>query len=390
MEPNQPTSDEHQDGFRPTRRELIVKGALGGAALALGGAALSSATWDWSASAWGAELASPPKTKPDKIIVRAWADPWSTNIGDIPGKAFTAKTGIGVEFDTTDFAEMDTKVRQAIKAGQRPPVDVVYTINRSAYTADVQKLTVPLSKSAVPNFDKLLSVGKPINGSRNYVTVYTYTTPLFYRKDKTTIPPGSSWNVIFSDQYRGKLHVPNNFDALLFPLAKMLKLNPAKSDLAPLWKKLAELRPNIKIVGDDTPFISGLTSGEVIVGCALVGDATALQQAGVDVGYVVPKEGAVLTGDAMYVPRNLPKDTTYWAQVFINEVIDAKLQSQWTANVSTVPTNRNATPAAAFANDPAFPFTSAQIKKYAIPEPDDLAARNTDAWQSKYTAAIQS
>jgi putative spermidine/putrescine transport system substrate-binding protein len=370
----------------PTRRDVLRGGLVAGAALALGGPLLAACG---GASSKSSATVAKPKTKPSKIVVRSWGDPWSTTIGAVPGKAFTAKTGIDVQFDTTDFSEMDTKVRQAVRAGQRPPVDVVYTINRSAYTAAVQGIATELSTEAVPNFDRLLPVGKPVDKSRKYATVYTYTTPLFFRKKDTQLDAGVSWDVIFSSRYRGKLFMTSNFDPLLFPLAKMLGLDVAKDDLGLLWKKVAELRPNIKVIGDDTPFIEGMKSGEVSIGSALVGDAVTLKDAGVDIGWVVPKEGAVLTGDAMYVPKNLPADVTYWAQVFINEVIDAGLQTQWTAKVSTVPTNSKASPAPFMRGDPAFPFTQAEIDKYAIPEPDDLAARNTDLWQAKWTAAIQ-
>jgi spermidine/putrescine-binding protein len=372
------------DGHTVDRRTLLK----GGIALAGGFAGAGAGLFDSSFA--GAQAPEPPATKPDKLVVRSWGDPWSTNIGNIPGKAFTAKTGIPVQFDLTDFDVMDTKVRLAVKAGERPPVDVVYTIGRSAYTASVQKLLVPLNPSIVTNFKYIVDAGKPQGSKSDYVLVYTYTTPLIYRTDKVSLKNGDSWEVMWDPKYAGKLFVTTNFDPYVLPLSRMLHLDPATSNLAPLWAKLRTLRPNIKVVGDDTPFINNMTSGEVWLGSALVGDAVALQQANVPVEWIVPKQGAVLTGDAMYVPKHLPSNVTYYAQMFINEVIDAQMQTAWTANVVTVPTNSKAKASSFMQSNEAFPFTNAQIKKYAIPEGLNLAARNADSWQASFTAAIQS
>lgn len=375
-----------------TRRSLLRGGLAAGAAFAVGGPLLAACGDDSSStSSSDASVASglsEPSTKPDKLIVRSWADPWSTAIGDGPGASFTEKTGIPIEFDTTEFQEMDTKVREAVQSGERPPVDVVYTLNRSAYTATVQDVAVPMDTGVVTNFGQLLDVGKPVGGEgTGYVTIYTYTLPLFYRSENITFEQGDSWEVMFSDELEGRLFVPSNFDPLLFPIAKMLDLDVATDDLGPVWDKLEELRPLISVIGDDTPFIEGMISGEVWSGSALVGDAFAME--GVDVGWIVPTEGAVLTGDAMYVPAGLPDDVSYYAQVFINEVIDAQLQTEWCAAVSTVPTNEGASVAPELEGDPAFPFTQDEIDEFAIPMPDDLAARNADEWQERYTAAIQ-
>lgn len=369
-------------------RRAVLKGGLAAVAAGVGTAMLGPGGTLLGTGAGAAPKV--PTTKPSKLVVRSWGPPWSSTIGDIPGKAFTAKTGIPVEFDLTDFTVMDTKVRLAVRSGHRPPVDVMYTIGRSCYAASAQKVLVPLDPGIVTNLAHISPAGKPQGSASDYVLVYTYTTPLIYRTDKLKLTNGMSWQVMWDAAYKGRLFVPANFDPLLFPVAKMLKHNPASGNLAPVWAKFKTLRPNIQVVGDDTPFINNMKTGEVWLGSALVGDALALQQTTkVPVDWIVPKEGAVLTGDGMYVPKNLPSDVTYWAQVFVNEVIDARLQTQWTGKVETVPTNLGATPAAFMKGNPAFPFTAAEIEKYAIPEPLAAAAKNGDGWQANYTAAIQ-
>lgn len=375
---------------RVSRRDVLKGGLFAGAGLVLGACGSKSASTT-TPSSTASVRGSPrvPATKPDKLIVRSWGDPWSTALGDFPGKAFTAETGIPVQFDLSDHAEVQTKVQLALQAGQRPPVDVVYTIGTLAYTAGVQNLSVPLDPGVVTNFAKLTVAGKPVRTQAGYVNLYTYTYPVIYSKGAVQFDQGMPWSTIWDSKYKQSMHADEVYTSLLFPVAKILNLDVATSDLQPVWDRIAELRPNIASVGDDTVFIEAMKSHDAKFGLALVGDALALKDGGLDVGWVVPAEGVALTSDSMYVCQGLPQDVTYWAQVFVNKVIEAQIQSQWCAKVGTVPTNAGASPASFMKGDPAFPFSDEEISKYALLEPIDLAAQNNDKWQSAYRAAIK-
>lgn len=368
-----------------TRRTLLRGGLVAGAGVFL--AACGGGKTGTGATLSPAGGIKTPKTKPDKITVRAWGDPWSTALGDFPGKAFTAETGVKVEFDLSDIGEVQTKVQQALAAGNRPPVDVVYTIVPLAYSAEVQKLSIPLNTDIVTNFAELTSVGKPASGS-SYVSLYTYTLPVIYNKAKVTFPAAIDWNALFDTKFKKSIFVAANPPPLLYPIAKMMGV-PLDGDLTAVWKKIGELKPNVGSIGDDTTFINTMTSGDVSLGVGgLIGDATALQDAKVDVTWIVPTGGCTLTADSMYVCRGLPDDVTYYAQKFVNHVIDATQQTGWCQKVATVPTNSKAKPAAFMKGDPGFPFTEEEIAKYAVPEPVALAAQKNDEWQAAYSAAI--
>lgn len=377
--------------WRVSRRDVLRGGLLAGAGLVLAACGSKTASSTTTPSSTASAGGSPriPATKPDKLIVRSWDDPWSTALGDFPGKAFTAETGIPVQFDLSDHAEVQTKVQLALQAGRRPPVDVVYTIGTLAYTAEVQNLSIPLDPGVVTNFAKLTVAGKPVGGNASYVNLYTYTYPVIYTKSDVQFDPGMPWSTIWDSKYQHSMHADEVYTSLLFPVAKVLNLDVAASDLQPVWDRIAELRPNIASVGDDTVFIEAMKSHDAQFGLALVGDALALKDGGLDVGWVVPAEGIALTSDSMYVCRGLPQDVTYWAQVFVNKVIEAQIQTQWCAKVATVPTNAGASPAPFMKGDPAFPFTDEEISTYALLEPIDLAAQNNDKWQSAYRAAIK-
>lgn len=368
-----------------TRRDVLKGGVALGTVAVLGGCGGERDSEEQPFS--GADAS---KTKPDKLVVRSWGEPWSTGILSSAGNAFKDDHGIAIEFDTSDIGEIQAKVQQASDAGQRPPVDVVYTIATLAEAASVQGLTQPLDvENIVTNWDRLLPVGRPENGN-GYVNVYSYTYVPIFLKDRVNPPEDLSWQDIIEDaQYRDSFHMNASYHAIVWPFAKLAEVDPATGDVTPIWDMVSEMRPNICGTGQDVEFIEFLRGGQCDWGVALIGDAFALRDAGLDVGWTVPVEGVTLTRDSMYVPQGLPDNVTFWAQTFVNYVIDAENLTQWCEEVATVPTNSESTVREDLRGDPAFPFTEEEIAKYALPEPVDVAARNDDEWQAAYTAALK-
>lgn len=364
-----------------TRREVIGAGAVGAAGLLVAGC--GGGNGGGSAARTTARLAK-PATKPRQLVVRTWGDPWAQTYADGPGADFTRRTGIPVRFDTTDFNEIQAKVSQSVKAGRRPPVDVVLTIETSAFTADVQKLSVPLDPAIVTRMAELNPVGRPASGAP-YVNVSGYTQPIVYAPSRAQVPRGASIDVLFDPQYRKRLFVPSTSpEALLPPVAKSVGVTDFSGDLSPVWRRLAQLKPNIAAAGDEEEFISGIQRRQFDLGVTLV--ATAREVKGLK--WQVPSEGASLGLEALYVARGLPDDATYYAQVFVNEVLSAASMSRIADALGEVPTHPKATLPGFMRGDPAFPFTAQEIERYTIRIPPETLARNNDAWSAQYSAAL--
>ena len=332
-----------------------------------------------------AESAPPaPEKKPDRLIVRTWGGPWLTTYEQGAAASFTAKTGIPVEFDGTGTSEIQAKVLQAVRAGTRPPVDVVLTVGSLAYAAQVQKIATPLDEHLLSNLGELTSIARP-EGVTSYVNVSSYSQPLVYNPEAVDMPESISWEEIFDEKYAGKLFVTNTFASLMHPIARMMGIDPATDDLTPVFDKIAELKGNIAASGDEEEFIAGIEAGEITIGITLA--ATALEIDGLK--WIVPREGSVLGTESFYVPAGLPDEVSYYAQLFINEALSAENQTKLAAGIGEVPVNVNAEIPDFMIGDPAFPFTEEDIAKYGIVTPVELDARNRDRWQAAYSAAIQ-
>jgi putative spermidine/putrescine transport system substrate-binding protein len=373
-------SSDLPEETRVSRRRLLQQGAtlLGGVTVAggLGGGVARAA------------IAAEPK-KPAQLIIRTWGPPWSTGLQKAVAAKFSKQTGIKIKYDLTDFGPVQTKIQQALASGQRPPVDIVHTVGFFAERARVQKLTTPLDPKIVTHLRELVALGRSAGGDDDYVNLYSYTFPVIYNKTKLTPRKNMSWLDLWDSKYKGTFYAASTFEVLTFPLAKILGVDVNKANMSPVWKKMKQLKPSLAGFGQDPDFVTAMKSGQAKWGAFIVGNAFALRDAKVPIGWTVPKEGSSLTVDSMYVARGLPSNVAYWAQKFINAVLDASNLTHWTAIEGVVPTNRKSTPAPSMKGDPAFPFTEKEIAKYAIPFSLATAARNQDQWQAAYAAALQ-
>lgn len=375
----------HQAG--PTANPLSRRTLFAAAAAAAGGVVVLAGCSSEPAAPTGNSSGplTKPSTKPDRLVVRMFADPWERTYADGPAQAFTARTGIPVEFDLTDFNDMQAKIATALQAGSRPPVDVNLTIETSAYLAGVQNLTATLDPNVLTRFEELSSFGRPKEGSA-YVNISGYTYPIVYAADRVDFPEGVSINALWDPAYRGRIFVGStSTESLLGPLAKSLGIDDLSGDLAPVWQRLAELAPNIGGTGDEEEFISGIQRDQLDAGVILA--AVARETDGLQ--WTVPSEGAAMSFESMYVPRGLPSDVTWYAQEFINDVLDAGAQSAFAEALGEVPTQPAATIPAFMKGDPAFPTTEEEVAQFALLVDPDLFARNNSEWSAQYSAAIK-
>lgn len=368
-----------------SRRRFLAGGLAAGAGLFLAACSGDNGgSGDSGGTASGSTLEE-PETKPDKIIMRSWGDPYSTGLGESAGKTFQDKTGIPVEFDLTDFTDIQTKVEQAVKAGERPPVDVVYTTTPHCFAASVREYAVPLDTTLVTNYADLSVAGKPDDGTENWVNIYTYTLPVIYRTDMVQFDGPISWEDLFDEKYRNSFVFNLDPNLMVWPIAKLLGLDPATDDMGPVFDKIETFQPQMAaIVENDTQLIETMNRGEASMSLALVGDGPVIDNG----AWIVPNEGVSMSSDGVYVPTGLPEDVTYYAQVLVNELIAPENQSAFSEIVLAPPTNSKATLPAEMEGDPAFPFTDEEIQKYAIIVDNEVSVRNQDAWTEAFTAAL--
>jgi putative spermidine/putrescine transport system substrate-binding protein len=206
--------------------------------------------------------------------------------------------------------------------------DLWYKINNADFdvfavnTAELQRyiennLVVPIDINNIPNhrkqlprFQNLASIPGLVHGHSVYAIPYTYSEMglIFNRKIVKNIP--DSMMALWNPEYQGRVLAFNtsnhNFSlaGLLMGVANPFAMND--SELAAAARKLVELRRNV-LTFYETPdeAVKLFSSYDIALIFANYGSqqVKALQETGADIGYVIPKEGALSWLDCWAVTR---------------------------------------------------------------------------------------
>lgn len=346
----------------------------------------------------GGAVTEEPANKPENLTVRIWAGPLQEGIAEACGDSFTKETGIPIVWDTSDEGAIHTKVNNAIRAGERPPVDVSFQLQTRGYLGGVQDLNVPISPEVAPNLNEVTeSVAKPpelpSDDGWEYANVYSFMIPVIIRTDKVQPDEIKSWEDLFNPKWKDAIEWDSQYASTAFSIAKTIGVEPDADDEAsmdPVWEKIATAKPNIAILGDDAASVKALTEGEVAMSIHGVFDKIAAEEAGAPVANVVPEEGALLMADAVYIHQGIPDESAYYGQVFINECLSPEAQSSIAETQGLIPVNPDATIPDYMSKEPrVFPVTEEQIEASAIVAPIPAMAANQDAWQAAFDEAVK-
>lgn len=338
-----------------------------------------------------------PATKPDRLVIRIWSGDQEKVYADTAAAKFTEATGIPIVWDTTDEAVSYTKLNQEISSNQRPSADASFNAQQRAYTNAARGWTIPLNPELVPNLEKVTAetAAPPdhTDGPWNYVNPYTLTVPFIVRTDLVDPATLKTWDDLFKPELRESLAVDTIYSSTAFGFAQSMGVDPAQNPPAgmdPVWAKISELRPNLAQLGSNADVVTALTNGSVKVAISNTGSGIQAQNAGAPVALVAPAEGIYVVGDAYYIHKGIPDENAYYAQVFANYLLDPDVQSTVAEKLGLIPVNPDATvPAYMSDNKAVFPRTADDLTAVkAIVAPVPLMAKNDEAWQKAFDAAI--
>jgi putrescine transport system substrate-binding protein len=260
---------------------------------------------------------------------------WSDYIDPQVIENFTRETGIKVRYDTFDSSDvLETKLL-AGKSGYDVVVPTGYFLERQIKAGIFQ----PLDKSKLPNLSnvwpeiaKRLAIYDPDN---IYAVNYMWgTTGIGFNvaKMKEILSSDSvvdSWDIVFRQENLSKfkdcgVHMLDSSDDILAAALKYLGLDPnakAPAELERAAQLIETIRPSVRKF-HSSEYLNALASGEI---CFVVGWSGDIKQAqkraaearnGVEIGYVIPKEGAQMFFDNLAIPKDAPNAAD--AHAFIN------------------------------------------------------------------------
>lgn len=153
---------------------------------------------------------------------------------------------------------------------------------------------------------------------------------LIYNADKVK-PAPTSWSVMYSPKYKGKITVPDNYIQIADPALQFFgQSNPYAISRATLDKVVAKLKAQRPLVRKywvlATDFEQLFKSGDAVLGAGWPLMTVQLRQEGVNVKEVLPKEGVTGWSDSWMIAKNAKHPVC--AYKYMNYVTSPKVQAK--------------------------------------------------------------
>lgn len=353
-----------------------------------------------NAAATAESATTKPATKPSRLIVRFAGSSYGELMKETVVAGFEKETGIPVTVDNTEEYTAFAKNDQAIQAGQRPPDDCQINNQPYAYLDAIHGYSLPISPKVAPNLEQVEKAvakptGLPLNsdGTWPYVGIYQLSVPFVENADTIPADQVTSWKDLMNPNLHKAIEIDGAYQSSAFGIAKALGVTPTKdpSSMDPVWEFLRELRGNEAVNGTSIDAVRALQSGQVKLAITPPLDGITAEKEGVNIRFVVPKEGMIIVTDSFYINKNIPQNAYYYCEKFANLMLDPKIQAKWAEGLGLVPTNGHAKVPTFMADNPqVFPRTEAQIKAVnGFRAPVPLEARNQAVWQSEFENATK-
>jgi putrescine transport system substrate-binding protein len=326
---------------------------------------------------------------------------WSDYIADDTIPKFEAETGIKVNYDVFDSNELVEAKLLAGSSGYDVVVPSGFFLERQVAAG----IFLPLDKSKLPNLvnmdpDVMAATAAHDPDNAHSVDYMWGTTAIGYNTGKVAErlgdQPLDTWDLVFKPEIVSKLADcgVNILDAPAEVVASALNylgLDPNSENTDDLKKAedlLMSIRPYVRTFNSGQ-YIDDLGNGEICLSIGYSGDvfiaqaAAADANAGVEVGYVIPKEGALKWFDLFAIPADAPHPDN--AHQFINFMMRPDIAAANTNYVYYASGNKAALDLVddEVKNDPSIyptPEVSAKLfnLKAHTPDYDELL---TETWQ---------
>jgi len=312
-----------------TRRELLQRGAAGGAALTIPGLL---------AACGGTSKAGAGSTTSHKLAKTLNFSNWTLYM-DVNKKKhinpslveFQKKFGVHVNYveDINDNASFFGKIQGPLSRGQSIDRDIIVLTDNDRYLSLMIKKgwTEKLDKSAIPNMKNLVDVQKHPNfdPNRDYSLPWQSGMTGIAYNDTLTGPVLSIDELFGNPKLKGKITCLNSMgDAMTLVMlsngddpSKVTdkSFNAAYNRI----KKAVDDKQIRQFTGND--YAPPLAKGDLAAAMSWSGDIAQLGQK--QIHWNVPKDGGALWTDNMLIPNG---GNVYTASVYMNYVYDPKVQ----------------------------------------------------------------
>ena len=316
----------------------------------------------------------------NSLVVSVWGGNWKDTVERVVGKAFTAKTGIPVEFEVGGTIDRLAKARVA---KGNPLVDLTLTTTHVGRLYISDGLFAPLDMAKIPNARE---VAREAMRSEHHVGVWAYVYTVVYRPDlvKEEI---TRWSDLWKPSLKGKIAMPDFDPSHIITIAALMEGGNEVS-----WQagqgRLQQLKGSIAaFFSTDAQSQDLMKTGQAPVQVMLSVNAYHLQEQGIPVKVVQPLDYPGIVGiDTMAVMAGTKKADA--AHQFINIALSKEVQSELVKTLRAGPVNLGAGVPPALRGQPGIFLTPAEWKERGYIMNDEARAKTLPAWREWFTANI--
>lgn len=361
--------------YRMKRRTFLGASFVTGMSLAGLGACTSQAPSGGSGASQGGRL-----------VAATYQGNWEDAHRKILVPAFQKATSADVTL--VPMFAVDQVARLQAAGAANPPFDVAILDPGPLITAPKEEILQAFPSDLSKNFKDVLPRYQTSGGSGNWGPIIGLQfVGIAYNPTKITTPP-TSWADLWKPEYKGRVGITNMSSTLgtgwMVEIAKMN--GGSEADLEPAFKAIKELLPNIAAVAPNLGALSTLfQQGEIDIAPHNLSSIALLQSKGVDVDWVIPKEGSYAFGASMHVVKS-PQSSVDLATAYIDAALSTEVQTAMAeAPYFIAPVNKNAPLTGILAEKVASSFDD--YEKYIYQDWETIS-QNRSEWIERFNKEV--
>lgn len=316
----------------------------------------------------------------DALVVSVWGGNWKNTVESVIGKAFTAKTGIPVEYEVGGTIDRLAKARVA---KGNPLVDLNFTTTHVARLYMSDGLYGKLDMAKIPNAKE---IAREAIRSDYHLGTWAYVYTVVYRPDlvKEEI---TKWSDLWKPSLKGKIALPDFDPSHIITIAALMEGGNEVS-----WQKgearLKQLKGSVAaFYSTDAQSQDLMKTGQAPVQVMLSVNAYHLQEQGIAVKVVQPTDYPGIVGiDTVAVMAGTKKAAA--AHQFIDVALSKGIQAELVKALRVGPVNLGTTVPAGLKGQPGIFLTAAEWKQRGYIMDDEARGKTLPAWREWFTANI--
>ncbi|MBF2046032.1 MAG: ABC transporter substrate-binding protein [Leptolyngbya sp. IPPAS B-1204] len=277
-----------------------------------------------------------------KLVAATYQGTWEDAHRKILVPAFKKATGSDVTL--VPMFAVDQVARLQAAGATNPPFDVAILDPGPLITAPKDEILQPFPTQASKHYNDVLPRYQKSGGGDWGPIIGLQFVGIAYNPKKITTPP-TSWADLWKPEYKGRVGITNMSSTLgtgwMVEIAKMH--GGSETDLEPAFKAVKELLPNVAAIAPNLGALGTLfQQGEIDIAPHNLSSIALLQSKGVDVDWVIPKEGSYAFGASMHVVKN-PVSSAELATAYIDAALSTEVQTAMASEPYFIaPVNKNA------------------------------------------------